>query len=91
MERRPASQIKDDSDLGDLPVTVKVPSLGETTVRQALRAGHRRARQLQAADLIWSAVIVCQGWTATTDNAQHLPLPRPDAAAHAAGIEPLLA
>jgi uncharacterized protein len=80
IERRPASQIKDDSDLGDLLATVNVPALGEAAVRQALRAGHRRARQLQAADLIWSAVIVCQGWTTTTDNAQHLPLAGPDAA-----------
>jgi uncharacterized protein len=74
IERRPAGQIKDDSDLGDLLATVNVPALEEATVRQALRAGHRRARQLQAADLIWSAVIVCQGWTTTTDNAQHQPL-----------------
>ena len=50
IERRPASQIKDDSDLGDLMATVNVPAVGETAVRQALRAGHRRAKQLQAAE-----------------------------------------
>jgi uncharacterized protein len=69
IERRPAREIKDDSDLGDLAVTVNVPALGEAAARQALRAGLVRARQLQAADLIWSAVLVCQGWFATTDQA----------------------
>jgi ApbE superfamily uncharacterized protein (UPF0280 family) len=91
IERRPASDIKDDSDLGDLLVTVNVPTLGEAAVREALRAGHRRARQLQAADLIWSAVIVCQGWTTTTDNAQVQPLAGSDATPRPAGPELLLA
>jgi len=91
IERRPASDIKDDSDLGDLLVTVNVPTLGEAAVREALRAGHRRARQLQAADLIWSAAIVCQGWTTTTDNAQVQPLAGNAAAPRPAGPELLLA
>jgi ApbE superfamily uncharacterized protein (UPF0280 family) len=70
IERRPAREMKDDSDLGDLAVTVHVPQLGEAAARQALRAGLFRARELQAADLIWSAVLVCQGWFVTTDQAQ---------------------
>jgi len=69
IQRRPARELKDDSDLGDLAVTVDVPALGEATAQQALRAGLLRARQLQAADLIWSAVLVCQGWFVTTDHA----------------------
>lgn len=68
--RQPANELKDDSDLGDLAVTVDVPALGEAAVRQALRAGLARARELQAADLIWSALLVCQGWFASTDGAQ---------------------
>jgi len=70
IERRPAREMKDDSDLGDLAVTVHVPQLGEAAARQALRAGLFRARELQAADLAWSAVLVCQGWFVTTDQAQ---------------------
>jgi ApbE superfamily uncharacterized protein (UPF0280 family) len=70
VQRRPARELKDDSDLGELAVTVDVPALGEAAAQQALRAGLLRARQLQAADLIWSAVLVCQGWFVTTDHAQ---------------------
>lgn len=59
--RRPACELKDDSDLGDIPVTVDVPQLDTGTVRSALRAGLRRARELRAAGLIWSSALVCQG------------------------------
>jgi uncharacterized protein len=67
IERRPACELKDDTDLGEMLVTVEVPRLGEMACHQAVRAGQRRARELQAAGLIWSTVIVCQGWFATTD------------------------
>lgn len=60
VERRPANQLKDDSDLGDIEVTVDVPPLEEAQVKQALRAGERRARELQRDGLIHSAVLVCQ-------------------------------
>jgi hypothetical protein len=46
---------------------------------------------LQAADLIWSAAIVCQGWTTTTDNAQVQLLAGSAAAPRPAGPELLLA
>jgi len=59
--RRPACELKDDSDLGAVPVTVDVPVLGEQVIQHALRAGSQRARELQAAGLIHSAVLVCQG------------------------------
>jgi len=65
--RRPAREMKDDSDLGELAVTVNVPALGDRLVCDALHAGRARARELQAAGLIWSAVMVCQGWFATVD------------------------
>jgi ApbE superfamily uncharacterized protein (UPF0280 family) len=60
IERRPAHQLKDDSDLGALEVTVAVPPLPAETVQRALQAGQRRARELQQSGLIHSAVLVCQ-------------------------------
>ena len=62
--RRPARDLKDDSDLGDIPVTVDVPPLGVVLARQALAAGLARARELQAAGLLQAAFLVCQGQTA---------------------------
>jgi uncharacterized protein len=70
--RRPACELKDDTDLGDLPVTVDVPPLDERQVQTALRAGQRRARELHACSLLWTALLGCQGWFATLDGA-----PRP--------------
>jgi ApbE superfamily uncharacterized protein (UPF0280 family) len=59
--RRPASECKDDSDLGDLLVTVNVPSLASGAVRDALDAGTACARALQRAGHVWAAALVCQG------------------------------
>ncbi|MDP9899542.1 UPF0280 family protein [Variovorax ginsengisoli] len=59
--RRPASECKDQSDLGDIPVTVDVPPLAPAQVRRALDAGAARALALQGEGRIWSAVLVCQG------------------------------
>ncbi|WP_372827726.1 UPF0280 family protein [Polaromonas sp.] len=67
--RRPACELKDDSDLGSLPVTVEVPLLEPTLVQQALRAGLRRAQTLRAAGLIWSAALICQNQIVSTDTA----------------------
>ncbi len=61
IERRPANDCKDDSDLGALPVTVQVPPLPPTVVRDAVEAGLGRASELQSRGLIHAAVIVCQG------------------------------
>lgn len=66
--RRPARQLKDDSDLGDIPVTVEVPPLAEDALRQALQAGRERALALQSAGLIAQCVITCQGWMTSTEN-----------------------
>ena len=60
IQRRPANQIKDDSDLGEIEVTVDVPALAQAQVARALQAGERRARELQRDGLIHSAVLVCQ-------------------------------
>ena len=60
IHRRPANECKDDSDLGDILVTVGVDLLPPGQVRRALDAGAARARELQRAGLIFSAVLVCQ-------------------------------
>ncbi len=72
--RQPARTLKDDSDLGDIAVTVQVPLLPADTVHRALAAGRRRARELRASGLLWSAALVCQGWVSTLDDAQPQPL-----------------
>jgi len=61
IRRLPASQCKDDSDLGDILVTVDVPVLAPATVRRALDAGAARARDLQKGGHAWAAMLVCQG------------------------------
>lgn len=65
--RRRACELKDDSDLGSLLVTVDVLPLPDAQVHEALRRGERRARELQAAGLIWSALLACQGRYASTE------------------------
>lgn len=59
--RRPACELKDDTDLGELPVTVGVPRLDRETVRRALSSGERCARALHERGLVWSCALVCQG------------------------------
>ena len=59
--RRAACELKDDSDLGALPVTVAVPRLDAETVRSALLRGLARAHSLQADGLIEACALVCQG------------------------------
>ena len=59
--RRPACDIRDDSDLGSMLVTVDVPRLRHDHIRRALVGGRREAESLQQRGLIDSAVLVCQG------------------------------
>ena len=66
IERRPACELKDDSDLGALPVTVDVPALGDVALQAALQAGLRCAEALRARGLIHHAVLTCQGMAVTT-------------------------
>ena len=61
IRRLPANECKDDSDLGNIPVTVDVAPLAPAQVQHALAAGVLRANALQRAGLIWSAALVCQG------------------------------
>jgi ApbE superfamily uncharacterized protein (UPF0280 family) len=60
VQRAPAASRKDDSDLGQRLVTINVPPLPPALVLQALQAGLAKARALQEAGLIFSAVLVCQ-------------------------------
>lgn len=61
IRRVPACQVRDDSDLGDIPVTVDVPVLPAELARRALYQGLRKAQELQARGLLWAAVLACQG------------------------------
>ena len=60
IRRAPAESLKDDSDLGEIEVTVDVPPLEPALIQHALRSGQRRALELQREGLIHSAVLVCQ-------------------------------
>jgi hypothetical protein len=65
--RRPARELKDDSDLDEILVTVDVPPLPDGVVRQALARGVRRAHELRTRGLIVSAALVCQGQARVAD------------------------
>ncbi len=64
--RRPACDVKDDSDLGLIPVTVDVAPLEPDLVAQALQAGLMCAQTLRVSGLIWSAALVCQNQFVST-------------------------
>jgi ApbE superfamily uncharacterized protein (UPF0280 family) len=59
--RRPASSLKDDSDLGDLLVTVDVPALPQPLIDFALARGVETARRLREQGLIEGAALFLQG------------------------------
>jgi ApbE superfamily uncharacterized protein (UPF0280 family) len=61
IQRRPASECKDDSDLGDTLVTVDVPPLAPSQVKSALDTGAICAKVLQKGGLVWAVLLVCQG------------------------------
>lgn len=77
--RVPASQLKDDSDLGDIPVTLDVPALTNGQLTDALQAGLDHALTLQSAGHIRACFITCQGRVVSTEQAgqvhrlQHTP------------------
>lgn len=66
--RLPAWQVRDDSDLGAIPVTVDVPPLPAAQVHAALQHGLQKAQELQAAGLIWWALLACQGQFQAADT-----------------------
>ncbi|MET3498040.1 UPF0280 family protein [Variovorax boronicumulans] len=61
IQRRIASECKDDSDLGEALVTVDVPPLAPSQVKSALDTGAICAKVLQKGGLVWAVLIVCQG------------------------------
>ncbi len=61
IRRMPACAVKEDSDLGHLPVTVEVGELPREVVRSALANGFAVARRMQAAGLIDAAYLALQG------------------------------
>ncbi|MDA0231552.1 MAG: hypothetical protein O3B21_15395, partial [Proteobacteria bacterium] len=61
IRRAPANTLSDDSDLGDLPVTVAVGELPDDAVERALAAGLAHASVIQAKGHIFSAYLSLQG------------------------------
>ncbi|MEN3290900.1 MAG: uncharacterized protein V7642_153, partial [Burkholderiales bacterium] len=61
--RAPASSLKDDTDLGDLPVTVDVGVLPSDVVQEALEQGVWQANCFLRSKLIFGAVLTLQGQT----------------------------
>jgi ApbE superfamily uncharacterized protein (UPF0280 family) len=61
--RAPACSLKDDTDLGDLPVTVDVGVLPSGVVQQALEQGVWQANCLLRRNIIFGAVLTLQGQT----------------------------
>ena len=64
VERRPAADVRDDSDLGMLPVTVAVGPLSPASVGRAMASGAACARELVDRGLIAHALIsLCGRWS----------------------------
>ncbi len=61
VERRPAHQLREDSDLGDLPVTVAVAPLPPEAVEAAIDCGLQAASGMQRRNLVGAAWIALQG------------------------------
>jgi uncharacterized protein len=61
IERRPACDVRDDTDLGALPVTVAVGPLPEDAVQEALARGVARAQEMVYRGLIRAACLRLAG------------------------------
>jgi ApbE superfamily uncharacterized protein (UPF0280 family) len=70
IHRLPANEVRDDSDLGDMPVTVAVGLLPSQKVEQALENGARRAAELSARGLIEAAYLQLQDQMRVIGDAQ---------------------
>ncbi len=68
IRRIPAREVKEDSDLGDLPVTVAVGALPPEAVASALDSGLRAARDMQERGLLAAAFLSLQGETRATGS-----------------------
>lgn len=61
IRRMPAHMARDDSDLGEIPVTVDVGALSRDKIALALENGVRRAQDIRGAGLIAAAYLQLQG------------------------------
>ena len=61
IQRRPARSLRDDSDLGELLVTLQVPPLPNALVQAALLRGLACARRLQQDGRVTAVLLACQG------------------------------
>ena len=68
IEKRPASELKDDSDLGSIPVTVAVPSLPDFMVCEALKKGAKTARKFINMGIIETAYLSLQKQTLVVEK-----------------------
>jgi uncharacterized protein len=72
--RQPANQVRDDSDLGERPVTRHVPPLPLGQIRTALQRGLAYAQDLQRRGLISAALLVCQQQSVSCGQKVGLPI-----------------
>lgn len=61
IQRQPAHSLRDESDLGALPVTISVGTLPIFAIEQALSSGVARAQDLRRSGLILAAFLSLQG------------------------------
>ena len=66
--KRPASEVKDDSDLGMLPVTVDVPALPAAQISEALKRGAQTAGNFIRTGKIEAAYLSLQKQTLVVEN-----------------------
>jgi ApbE superfamily uncharacterized protein (UPF0280 family) len=59
--RMPANQLKDDTDLGSLPVTIDVPPLPPEAVAAALESGRAEAQHWRTRGSLYAAALFLQG------------------------------
>jgi ApbE superfamily uncharacterized protein (UPF0280 family) len=76
IRRLPARAVKEDSDLGELPVTVEVGPLPLHLVRSALDAGFKVAEAMRTLGLIRAAYLALQNQTTAVIPAVHFPSQR---------------
>jgi ApbE superfamily uncharacterized protein (UPF0280 family) len=72
IHRLPACKVRDDSDLGAIPVTVGVGPLSAAKVRSALENGARRAAELKDKSLIVAAYLQLQGQMLAIGGAERI-------------------
>jgi len=73
IEKRAASEVKDESDLGMIPVTVHVPDLPEDKISFAMEQGAKTARKFIKAEKITAAYLSLQKQRLIIDNKSLLP------------------